>query len=107
MKKYILPQTKLGKISVWGIIYFLISWGLVAYLEPRFGSGNQLTHSTIDWILFLFALTGMLAAFMSVVGNLIAIVWREDRTLVGITAFIVTVPIAILLISFLISVIIL
>lgn len=94
------PKSKLGKISAWGIIYYLISWIVVAWLQPRFG-GDIGDPNFFDWLMILLALTGMLGAFISLIGNLLAIVWREDRSLLGILTFVISVPIAIFLVGFL------
>lgn len=102
MKLTLRPRTLFGKISAWGIIYFILSWIVVALLQPRFG-GAIGQPNFFDWIMIFFALTGMLGAFLSLVGNLIAIVWREDRSLVGFLAFVISIPVAVLLAGFLVS----
>ena len=102
MKLTLRPRTLFGKISAWGIVYFIISWTLVALLQPRFG-GAIGQPNFFDWIMIFFALTGILGAFSSLVGNLIAIVWQEDRSLLGFLAFVISIPIAILLAGFLLS----
>ena len=97
MKLTLRPRTLLGKISAWGIIYFIISWVLVALLQPRLGG------AIFDWLMIILAVTGMIGAFVSLIGSLIALVWREDRSFLGILAFIISVPIAVLLAGFLLS----
>ncbi|MGP6145782.1 hypothetical protein [Jeotgalibaca sp. A122] len=96
------PRTKLGKISAWGIIYFILTWVSATLLQPRFG-GETGNPNTFDWFMIFFTLTGMLGAFISLVGSLIAIVWREDRSLLGILAFVISIPIAVLLAGFLLG----
>ena len=93
------PKTGLGKISAWGVIVFLVSWILVAFMQPRWG-GTADTRSLLDWIFMLFVMSGIVGAFTSLFGGLIAIVWREDRSFLGILAFILAIPICVLLAGF-------
>ncbi|MDE1548886.1 hypothetical protein [Jeotgalibaca caeni] len=98
MKFTFRPKTDLGKISACGIGYFFATWILVGLAVPRIG-GNRF----IDWILFLLAVTGIVGAFISLFGGLIAIVWQEDRSLIGILLFILSIPIVVLLAGFLLG----
>lgn len=102
MKLTLRPKTKLGKLSAWGIVFFLFSWSWVAFLQPLLG-GEIGTPNFWDWLLLIGAFAGMLAAFFSLVGSLIAIVWWEDRSLLGILAFIFSIPIVVLLAGFLLG----
>lgn len=102
MKLTLRPHSLLGKISACGILYFIISWVLVALLQPRLG-GPIGQPNSFDWLMIFFALTGILGVFLSLVGNLIALVWLEDRSLLGFLAFVISIPIAVLLTGFLLS----
>lgn len=102
MRLTLQPKTGLGKVSAWGIIYFCITWILVAFMAPRWG-GTGSDRIFMDWILIILALSGMLGAFVSLFGGLVAIVWREDRSILGILMFILSIPIVVLLASFLLG----
>lgn len=101
MKFTFRPKTTLGKVSVWGILYFFLSWFLVAVLQPRLGSAGGRTF--FDWILILLAISGIVGAFMSMFSGLIAIVWREDRSFLGMLMFILSVPVCVLLAGFMLG----
>lgn len=101
MKFTLRPKTILGKVSLWGILYFFVSWILVAVIQPRFGSVGG--RNFFDWILILLAISGIIGAFVSMFGGLIAIVWREDRSFLGILMFILSVPICVLLAGFILG----
>lgn len=103
MKLTFLPKTGLGKVSMWGIIYFFLTWSLVAFSLHQWGGDGEVTRSFLNWLLILLTLSGMLGAFVSLFGGLIAIVWREDRSIMGIFMFILSIPAVVLLFSFLLG----
>lgn len=96
------PRTRLGKISVWGIIYFFVSWILVAVGIPRLGleTGDR---GLMAWLFFFLMVTGMLGAFVSTLGGFITLVWREDRSIWGYLLFVLSLPVFVLLASFLLG----
>ena len=99
MKLTLLPKTGLGKLSAWGIVVYIVSWILVAFLQPRWGGSGD-SRSFLDWIFMLFVMSGIVGAFTSLFGGLITIVWREDRSLLGIIAFVLSIPFCVLLAGF-------
>lgn len=101
MKLTLRPKTLLGKISTGGILYFFLSWLFVAVVQPRLGNIGGKTF--FEWILIILAISGMVGAFISMLGGLIAIVWREDRSFLGILMFILSVPICVLLAGFMLG----
>ena len=101
MKLTLRPKTFMGKISTWGILYFFLSWTFVAVVQPRLGNiGGKVFF---EWILIILAISGMGSAFISMLGGLIAIVWREDRSFLGILMFILSVPVCVLLVGFMLG----
>lgn len=102
MKFTIQPKTGLGKVSMLGLVYFLLSWMIVAFIQPYLGSSGG-GRNFFDWIFILLAISGMMAAFISMIGGLIAIIWREDRSLLGILTFVFSIPICVMLAGFLLG----
>ena len=102
MKLTFLPKTKLGKLSNWAMVYFLLSFGFVAVIRSILG-GPDVTQTILNWLLLLILFSAGVAAFISLFGNLVAIVWREDRSIIGIIIFILSVPLCALVASFLLG----
>lgn len=96
------PRTRLGKVSVWGILYFFITWIIVAVGIPRFGVETG-ERGPLAWLFVLLAITGMLGAFISTLGGFIALVWREDRSFWGYLFFWLSIPVFVMLASFLLG----
>lgn len=96
------PRTRLGKISAWGILYFFFTWVIVAVGIPRLGvaEGNR---GPLAWLFFFLAVTGMLGAFVSTLGGFVALVWREDRSFWGYFLFLLSIPVFVMLASFLLG----
>lgn len=102
MKLTFRPRTSLGKLSIWALLYFLVTWIIVAFVRDKWG-GAEVTRSFINWILMLLTVSGIIGAFVSLFGSLVAIVWREDRSFIGILVFILSVPVCALVASFLLG----